>query len=266
MMLADSHTHLLDERLRDRAASIVDNMAADGLDFIVENATSAVESRECVKFASEHKRVFCTIGVHPQLAGDYNDDFEAWALNLRLPELGKVVAVGEIGLDYYHMPFPKELQRAVFEKQIKLAHILRLPIVIHTRDAFADTMEVLIANKHIITHGLLFHCFSEGEHEVEAVRKHFDAYFAFGGGVTYPSVAEKSGGAIRAVPLDRMLLETDCPYLNPHACGGKKITNEPKNVRAVAEHIAGVLGIAVEKLAKDTLHNTGRFFGIRATI
>ena len=261
MRLADSHCHITDPRLIDRADEIVGRMDADGLDFIVEVSASVTESRDVIEFAKNHANVYCTVGVHPHMIGEYTDEFEMWAIDAVPPFIRakKVVAFGEIGLDYFHNDHPHELQRDIFTRQIRLADRLGLPLVVHTRDAFKDTMDVLIENKKFIRNGILFHCFSESGDEVAVAREHFDAYFAFGGGVTY---AEKSLSAIRAVPIDRMLLETDAPYLNPKTAGGKKIINEPKNVSYVAEFIAGVLDVPKEDIATATLENTRRFFGL----
>ena len=256
--LADSHCHILDARLCNRAEEIVANLDKDGLDFIVEVSASVKESPESLAFAEAHDKVYCTIGVHPETVKDYNDDFENWAVKQKGNK--KIVAVGECGLDYHYRPFDKELQKTVFTRQILLADKLCLPLVIHTRDAFDDTLEILIKNKNSIGNGLLLHCFSESAEEVGRVREHFDAYFAFGGAVTYKS--EKSDGAIRAVGLDRMLLETDSPYLNPLSAGGKKIANEPKNVRYVANYISDLLNVSVEEVAEKTLANTKRLYVI----
>ena len=258
MKLADSHCHILDPRLVHRADEIAANLEINGLDFIVEISASIQESRESIEFANKHDRVFCTIGVHPHTIHQYDCEFERWALSQKGNK--KLVAYGECGLDYYHLPHPKELQREIFTRQILLADQLNLPLVVHTRDAFDETMEILVKNKAYIRNGLLFHCFSEGADQVAQARNHFDAYFAFGGGVTYNSVV--SDGAIKAVPLDRMLLETDSPYQNPKQAGGKKLINEPKNVLFVAEYISGLLNKDIKIIAENTLKNTYRFFKI----
>jgi len=259
--LADSHSHILDTRLENRAEEIVANMETDGLDFIVEVSAGVkqeLSSHKAVAFANKHPRVYCTIGVHPHNAHEYDEEFEKWAGGVRSP---KLVAYGEIGLDYHYPDAsPKQTQIEIFARQIKLADKLKLPLIIHTRDAFDDTLQTLVANKKHIRNGILFHCFSGDATQVAQIRKHFDAYFAFGGAITY--TCETSDEAIRTVPLNRMLLETDAPYLNPKTCGGKKIINEPKNVRAVAEYIANLLNITPEDVAKFTLENTKRFLRI----
>jgi len=277
-LLADSHCHLLDDRLVSRADEIIAHMGDDNLDFIIEVGTGANTSYEAFLFAQKHNNVFCTVGVHPHLCNEYGDEFERFVTKIVSKEHNhKIVAIGECGLDYYHMTHPKEIQRDVFIKQILLAEKLGLPLVIHTRDAWADTIEILTVNKSHIKHGILFHCFSHGADEIVTALQYFGTgcggvYFAFGGAVTYtnanPDVTshgkstDMSNGAIRACPLDRMLLETDAPYLNPKPAGGKKHPNEPKNVHHVAQYIAELLEIPLETIAEKTLKNTRRFFRI----
>ena len=254
-MLADSHCHTLDSRLVHRADEIVSCLKDDGLEFIVEISADPQESCGAVEFADTHDNVYCTIGVHPHCAREYSDEFERWALSQKS---AKVIAVGECGLDYHYPDgAPKELQKEAFTRQIRLADKLKLPLVVHTRDAFEDTLAILVENKKYIRNGILLHCFSEGANEVERIQKHFSSYFAFGGAITYKN-NKISNGAIRAVPLDRLLVETDAPYLSPEPLRGK--INEPKNVRLVAEHIARVLELPFEDIAKATLENTKRFF------
>ena len=264
-LVADSHCHLLDPRLACRAAEIVGRLRSDGLEFVVEISASPTESHEAIVFAEEHQNVFCTVGVHPIMAHEYNQEFEHWMLGQKSK---KIVAVGECGLDFYHCGTDKhDHQRQVFSRHIKVADKLKLPLVVHTRNAFDDTLAVLVEHKKHIRNGLLFHCFSESAVEIVRIRKHFDAYFAFGGAVTYRNKTATVGAsdeAIRVVPLDRLLVETDAPYLKPAMDGKKdgKAINEPKNVRIVAEYIATVLGTSFETVAHATLENTKRFYRI----
>jgi len=258
-MVIDSHAHLLDPRLRERAEEIVKNLKADGIEFVVEISADVAESHEAVAFAQTHKNVYCTIGVHPIFADTYCDEFEEWAESVA----SKVVAIGECGLDYYHMETPAEHQREVFVRQIKLANKMGLPLVVHSRDAAEDTFKIL--NKHKPKNGLVLHCFSYGVEEVERF-KTLDAYFAFGGAITYKlprptgTPSNSKGNYISAVPRDRLMIETDCPYLAPVPVRGT--VNEPKNVKYVAEHVAKVLGLSFEEVAELTTRNAKRFYGI----
>jgi len=261
MLLADSHCHILDPRLKDRAEEIVKNLHQDGLAFIVEVSADVAESHEGLEFAKAHDNVYCTLGVHPNRACHYNDEFEDWAATQKSK---KIVAIGECGLDYHWMTHPKEIQRSVFIRQIKLADKMKLPLVIHMRDSFDDMLQILIDNARHLNNGILFHCFSEGAQQVEIILKHFDAYFAFGGAITYKNNTT-SDGAIAAVPFDRIMVETDAPYLAPDGVGGgkgRKVINEPCNVRFVVEHVAKVLNHPFDQVAAATLVNTRRFFRI----
>jgi len=254
--LIDSHVHLLDPRLRERAEEIVKNLQADGIECVVEISADVAESHEAVDFANAHENVYCTIGVHPIFAESYCDDFETWALEQKGNK--KIVAMGECGLDYYHMETPAAHQREIFVRQIKLADKLGLPLVVHTRDAFNDTFDILNEHKNFLNNGVVLHCFSGGADEVERF-KVFDAYFAFGGAITYKN-ATLAADAIRVVPSDRLMLETDCPYLSPVPVRGT--VNEPKNVKYIAEYVAGILGMTFDEVAQMTTRNTKRFYRI----
>jgi len=250
-MVIDSHAHLLDPLLRDRAEEILRDLRQDGVECIVEVGTDFKDSRMSLKFAEAHDNVYCTIGVHPMFAGTYDTGFEEWAIAQKSE---KIVAVGECGLDYFHMDYPKDVQRETFVRQIKLAARLGLPLVVHSRDAFEDMYETLNANKKFLKNGVILHCFSGGAEEVERF-KAFDAYFAFGGAVTYKNAC-KAAEAIRVVPENRLLIETDCPYLAPVPFRGQ--INEPKNVKIVAERIAAITNLTFDEVAKLTTANARR--------
>jgi len=263
-MVIDTHAHLLDSLLRDRAEEIVRDLKKDGVEYVVEICTgfanspevviAGTEAHEALTFAEAHDNVYCTAGVHPMFAGTYSDEFEAWAVAHKGSK--KIVAIGECGLDYYHMDFPKDVQRKTFVRQIKLADKLKLPLVVHSRDAFDDMFEILDEHKKYLCNGLILHCFSGGADEVNRF-KVLDAYFAFGGPITYK---DTSAEAVKTVPRDRLLIETDCPYLSPVPFRGR--INEPKNVRIVAEHAAKILGLTFDKVAKLTSENAKRIFRI----
>ncbi|MCL2228787.1 MAG: TatD family hydrolase [Firmicutes bacterium] len=274
-LLADSHCHILDSRLACQADEIVANLVRDGLEFIIEIGADPRESIDALEFALKHPRVFSTAGVHPQLAKDYDQreqgkfssedfpygcEFERWLIANSCNK--KLVAVGECGLDYHYPPFDKDLQANVFRAQIRLANQVGLPLIVHTRDAFDDTLRILLEEKSHINNGLLMHCFSENKEAANLMLEHFGAgvYFAFGGGVTY-DVANATE-VIKTIPLDRILLETDSPYMNPKSLGGKKVLCLPKNVRVIAEFVATAKGEPLETVMRATLENTKRFFSV----
>ena len=275
-MLIDTHTHLLDSRMRDNADDIVKRLHADGVEHIIEIGTDYEGSRTALDFAAAHENVYCTVGIHPMFAGSYSDEFETWAsdhITRQTPLLekgvasvgrltgyltNKILAIGECGLDYFHMDFSKDIQRETFVRQIKLADRLSLPLVVHSRDAFDDLFAILDSHRAHLKNGIILHCFAGGAQEVNRFAQ-FGAYFAFGGTITYKD-ASRAAEAIRAVPRDRLILETDCPYLAPVPFRGK--INEPKYIKIVAEHVAALLDLTFDQVAKLTTENAKRVFRI----
>ena len=257
--MVDTHTHILDESLYERREQIVDSMAEDGLDFIVEVSADTTESRMALEFAKRHDNVYCTIGVHPIYAGEYSSEYEDWCRSVKGDP--NIVAFGECGLDYYHEGVrapSRDIQIPVFKAQIKLADELGLPLVVHSRNACDDTYNILKEHQQYLNNGVLIHCFSYSAKE-EELYKTLDCYFAFGGAITYRN-CDVARDAILNTPLDKLLVETDCPYLSPVPVRNQ--INEPKFVRYVLEHIAKILGMDVCELEKITTENARRFFRI----
>ena len=264
-MLVDTHTHLLDERLLPRVDKIISNFEKDGLVFAVEVGTGFDDSKNALELANKYQRLFCTIGVHPHYAGEYSDEFEEWAKQVVQKER-KIIGVGECGLDYHYDFSPRDVQRETFIRQIKLADTLGLPLVVHSRDAFEDTIQVLTQYKELLKNGLLLHCFGYGASEAKKFTG-LDAYFAFGGAITYRDM-EMYASALKTVPLDRIVLETDCPYLVPCPIRNGKSedarVNQPKNIKAVAEYISKILNMDYTQVCKITTENAKRLFKIDA--
>jgi len=248
--LVDTHCHLLDPRLRDEKVDLT------GLEFVVEIGADVSESKEVIEFVKTDNIIYGTVGVHPHFAHEYNNEFENW-VKKTLPQ-EKIVAIGECGLDYQN-DVPHELQREVFKRQIKLSHELQMPLVVHSREAFIDTFNILKEHKELLTNGILIHCFSYGCDELTLMYTELDAYFAFGGAITY-KYAHIATDAIRACPSDRIVLETDCPYLSPVPLRGT--TNEPKNIKIIAQYVANILNKPLSEIAVTTTQNAKRFFRI----
>ncbi|MCL2570085.1 MAG: TatD family hydrolase [Firmicutes bacterium] len=259
IMLADSHAHLLDERLRGRIDEIVGSFKKDGLDFVVEVGAGIEESFQALELAKQYEAIYCTLGVHPHYACEYTGNkYENWVRSV-LPH-NKVVAIGECGLDFHYMLSPQDSQIDVFERQIKLSHEVGLPLVVHSREAAKETLDILKKYKEILTKGILVHCYSYGVDELQAFSRELDCYFAFGGAITYKKT-EMMVEALKACPRDRLMLETDCPYLAP--CPVRGTVNEPKNVNIIAEFVAKTLETSVDEVARITLENTKRFYKIK---
>jgi len=252
----DSHTHILDDRLIEQSEQIVKDMKSDGVEYIVEIGACPDESVMALEFASRHDNVWATAGVHPLYADKYTDDFADWVKKNKDNE--KLVAVGECGLDFYHKRTTPELQREVFIKQIKLANEVGLPLVVHSRDACLETYEILKDHKEYLNNGVLLHCFSYSALEEEPY-KTLDCYFAFGGAITTRN-CDVAREAILNAPLDRLLVETDCPYLSPKPV--KNEINQPKYIRHVIEHIAKILGKSSTEVEKITTENAKRFYRV----
>jgi len=208
-MLIDSHAHLLDERLRDNIPAIVADFAKNDVEMSVEIGADMDSSRGAVKLADSYKNIYAAVGLHPESAESFSeDDIKEIAM---LAKNSKVVAIGEIGLDY-HYDYDKTAQKSLLIKQIILADSLNLPVIIHLRDAYLDMENILKEYKKYINNGILFHCYS-GSREMIDRFAFLDPYYAFGGAITFKN--NNRAEVIKAVKKDRLMLETDCPYLTP---------------------------------------------------
>ena len=253
-MLIDSHCHLNDSDLAPLADSIVGDFAADGIAAAVNVAYDMPSSRLAAGQANKYKNVFAAVGMHPHDSRLMTDaDYDELRV---LAGYDKVVAIGEIGLDYHYDLSPRETQKEVFERQLILADELGLPAILHVREAYEDTREILERYKHHLSHGVLLHCYS-GSAEMVKVFDKYDCYYAFGGAITFKN-AKHNLEALKAVRRDRLLLETDCPYMTPVPFRGKM--NEPKYINLVLEKAAEILEEDKEILAAKTVENTLAFF------
>lgn len=254
-MLIDSHAHLLDERLRDNIPAIVADFAKNDVEMSVEIGADMDSSRGAVKLADSYKNIYAAVGLHPESAESFSeDDIKEIAM---LAKNNKVVAIGEIGLDY-HYDYDKTAQKSLLIKQIILADSLNLPVIIHLRDAYLDMENILKEYKKYINNGILFHCYS-GSREMIDRFAFLDPYYAFGGAITFKN--NNRAEVIKAVKKDRLMLETDCPYLTPVPHRGE--INTPNNLKFVAERMALDLDMSYDEIAKITTENTKRFYNIK---
>jgi len=251
--LIDTHCHL-DARVfdADREACIGRARAA-GVERLVAIGTGdgPPDLEAGIRLAERHPFISATVGVHPHDAAKATD--QTWAELAALTAHPKVVAVGEIGLDYHYNFSPPETQRAVFVRQLELAREARLPVVIHTREAWRDTVE-LIRRHWVPGPGGVFHCFSGGPREAEEALE-LGFYVSFSGIVTFPK-AEEIREASRLVPEDRLLVETDAPYLAPAPYRGKR--NEPAYIVETVRMLARVRGVEPESVARFAWDNWSR--------
>lgn len=246
-MWIDSHCHLGYEGVPEEAVS---EAAAAGVTRIVTIGTDASTSAAAVAVAKRHPQVFATVGLHPHEAANGVESLDL----LLAPPDAKVVGIGECGLDYFYEHSPRDAQRSAFAAQIELAHRLDLTLVVHTRDAWDETFELLGSGP--APPRWIVHCFSGGPDEA---RRALDmgAHLSFSGIVTFKKAADVAAAAALC-PLDRMLVETDSPYLAPVPHRGKP--NRPAWVALVGEFIAGVKGLPVAQVAEQTWENTTSVF------
>lgn len=248
-MLIDTHAHL-DSRKFDADREAVIQRALDaGIETIVNVGFNRETIPSTMALAEKYPFVYAAVGWHPTDAIDMKlEEDLAWIESLCSHP--KVVAIGEIGLDYYWDTSPKELQHTVFREQIRLAKRLKKPIVIHNRDAHEDVVRILREEKAEECGGIM-HCFS-GSWETARMCLNMNFDISFGGPVTFLN-ARVPKEVLAKVPLDRLLLETDCPYLAPHPHRGKR--NEPAYVSLVAQAAAEIKGISVEEISRITSEN-----------
>ena len=254
-MFVDVHAHLYyEDRLDEKKA--IENALSYGVEKIICSGSDLENSRKSVEIAQKYDNVFASVGVHP----DDVENLEEKEL-LELEELArskKVVAIGEIGLDYNTSTVSKEKQKEAFVAQIKLADKLGLPVVVHSREATGDTIEILRENQKFLSHGIVMHCFNKNS-TVAKILLDLGCYLSIGGALTFPN-SEKLKQSVKEIPLDRLLLETDCPYMTPVPFRGQ--VNEPKNVVIVADNIAKIKGITPEEVGNATTENARRIFKI----
>ncbi len=253
-MLIDTHCHLNDEKLLCDADRIVSDFKSDNIESVICVGYDIPSSECAVSLAEKYARVYAAVGVHPHDAKTLDDD--ACQRLLDLCKDNKAVAFGEIGLDYYYDLSEREVQKAAFAKQIELAFEANLPVTLHVRDAYEDTRKILFDMKNYLKNGVLFHCYS-GSSEYVKIFDKLDAYYAFGGAITFKN-AKHNLESLACVRRERLLLETDCPYMTPVPFRGK--TNEPKYVNLVAQKAAEVLGAEIAGIEKITTDNAKRLF------
>lgn len=260
MELFDSHAHYNDEKFNEDREEILQKVYDEGVTKLVCAGYSLSSSKDAVEIANVHKNIYAIVGISPNDIPEQGEAYEV-VLNNQLEQIQelakqeKVVAIGEIGLDYYWNKENKEEQKLAFQKQIKLANRLDLPIVIHTREAIYDTLEILKSEITPVKKGV-FHCCPLNLDLIrEGIKLGF--YISFAGPVTFKN-SKNAEDVINAVPLDRILIETDSPYLAPEPKRGTR--NDSRNVKYIAEKIAKIKGISLEEIAKITYDNAERIF------
>lgn len=256
MMLVDSHCHLDDDRLYDRAEEIVASLAADGVGRVVDAGSDLKTSERAVELSARFPEVYALVGIHPHEAEKASDN-DFYGIEKLAKECQKVVGIGEIGLDYFYDLSPRSTQAEAFVRQLEIADALKLPVAIHLRDAYGDMLALVRQNAGKIKHGFLLHCYSGSPETAKEFMREVDASFAFGGTLTFKNNV-RAVETVKMLPSDKLLLETDSPYLAPVPMRGK--TNLPNYVKYVAETMATVRGVTVEEIADLTTKNAFGLF------
>lgn len=255
MKIFDTHAHYDDRAFLGEQEFLLRQMHREGIEYIVNIGCSMESSRVITELVKQYDFLYGTVGVHPEDAGTMTE--EDMAELEKLCKEDKILAIGEIGLDYHYDEPPKEIQKKWFVRQLDLAKRVDLPVVIHSRDAAKDTLDIMKAEHAGQTNGVI-HCFSYG---VELAREYLDMgyYIGIGGVVTF-----KNGRKLKEVaeytPLDRIVLETDAPYLAPVPFRGKR--NCSLYLKYVAEEIAGLKGVSPEEVYEATFENAKRLYKI----
>jgi TatD DNase family protein len=257
-MFIDSHAHLDDTKFDADRADVIKRARAAGIDTMLEICGTEIGRGSLdvgIGLAEEYPFIYAAMGVHPHEASLYDDSLEKKLLELSGHE--KVVGWGEIGLDYYYDNSPRAIQRRVFLRQLELAASRGLPVIIHTRDADDDTIALLQDSE--TDAGGIIHCFTGTQRLADAALE-LGFYLSFSGVLTFKT-AEELRAVARTIPLEKTLIETDCPYLAPAPHRGKR--NEPSFVRETAAKLAELKGTTIAEIARITSANFKRLFNLQ---
>ena len=254
-MLIDTHAHLTDNKFDDIREELISSLNSNRVEKVFTVAYNKQSIIDAVALAEKYDNIYAIIGVHPEDARFWDNDTER--LIREYSSHPKVIAIGEIGLDYHYEGYDKDLQAKVFIRQLELAHELGLPVSIHNRDSIGDCLSILREHKHLLAHGGVIHCFSESVEIYREIKK-LGLKIAFGGTLTFKNSVQ-APKVCEIADMEDILLETDCPYLTPHPYRGKYV-NEPKYTSLVAQRIAEIKGISYDRVVDKTTENALNLF------
>lgn len=260
MRLFDSHAHYDDEKFDQDREEIIQKIYDSGVEKFISAGYSLESSKRAIELADKYEFIYTTVGISPndvkQTLEETIEDIKKLEDIITRKENDKIVGIGEIGLDYYWNKENKEIQKQAFIMQIELANRLNLPITIHTREAVSDTLEIL--KQHPVQQKGVFHCCPLNRELVkEALKLGF--YISFAGPVTFKN-SKNAPEIIDMIPIDRMLIETDSPYLAPEPVRGTR--NDSRNVKYTAQKIAELKGLTLEEVAEATYRNAEKLYNI----
>lgn len=255
MELFDSHAHYNDEKFDIDREEIIQSIYNEGITSVVNAGYSLESSKKAIEIAKKHDFIYATVGISPNDIEDLPIDYKEQIIKMANEK--KVVAIGEIGLDYYWNKEKKEKQKQIFMEQIEIANQMNLPIVIHTRDAIMDTLDILKKKIKCINKGVFHCCPLNIELAKEALK--LDFYISIAGPVTFKN-SKNAEEFIKSIPIEKMLIETDSPYLSPEPVRGTR--NDSRNVKYTAKKIADFKQVPVQTIAETTYQNAKKIFKI----
>ena len=257
-MLFDTHAHLDAHQFNDDRKELLKRIEDEGMiSYVVNPGVDLESSRDAIKLAHEYPWIYAAVGYYPQETKYMDEDMLVLIENLAKKD--KVVAIGEIGLDYYWDRTPHDVQQYWFRRQLQLAIKLGLPVIIHDREAHGDIVQILYEEKVFENIKVLMHCYSGSATMAKELLKR-GCYFSIAGPVTYGN-NRKAKAVVEAIPLDHMVIETDSPYLTPVPFRGKR--NDPSLVEHTARKIAELKGVTFEEVAEATCNTAKHIFGIK---
>ena len=250
-MLFDTHAHMNDEAFDADREQMILGLPDKGIQYVMNVGCSLHSSGDCIAMAEKYPFVYASVGTHPDAASEVNEEvIEKYRQMAKHP---RVLAIGEIGLDYYYETVPREIQQKAFRMQMELARELKMPVIIHERDAHDDAMRIVKEFKDVTG---VFHCYS-GSAEMARQLVNMGWYIGFTGVLTFKN-ARKAVETAERIPLDRIVLETDCPFMAPEPFRGKR--NDPGYLYRMAERLAEIRGITPEEAQTATLENAKRLY------
>lgn len=256
MKIFDTHCHINSKEYDEILEDVISRAHQQNVTDMLVIGTDVESSKKAIELASKHQGLYASIGIFP-IDLDYMKDGDLEILD-KLASNIHVKAIGEVGLDYYHEGINKEKQKKYFKYFIEFADKHKLPLIIHTRDADLDTLTILKENKHLINNGGIMHCFS-GSKEMAKEYIKLGFYISFAGPLTFKN-ADRTREVAKSIPLDRVLVETDSPYLTPVPFRGKM--NEPKNTYYTLEMLASLHNLSIEEMANITYSNSKKVLKI----
>lgn len=255
-MFVDTHAHLTDERFKGEEKEILEKCRTANVLKIITSGFDYDSSQKALEFAQNYDEVYASIGVYPENIYEFDKQIENNFA--QMAQNKKVVAIGEIGLQYTDNMPPREKQKEIFLKQLELAYELKLPIVIHCRDAYGDMIDLLKRNKNLLEYSGTFHCYG-GSKEIAKESLKLGFYISVGGVSTFKN-ASNLKETIKSLPLENLILETDCPYLTPDPFRGRR--NDPSLIPIIAKNLAQLKDVSIEEIEEKTTQNARRLFNL----